>query len=164
MNIIDRLKKLKALADDKRASTEERNNALAKYMDLKEKYNVELDEEETSFYSILCKDEYMKTVLYSIIKSFKLECYILKKKSKRRICFECSKNLYELILDEYKFHEKKVEQILTGTLVKYCHSQIYFPQEECESSSEEPSREFMKAYLGNSWLNKENFSNTKKIS
>lgn len=165
-NIIEKLKKLRALSADSGATKNERKTAFEMYSKLKEKYNVELEDEFIKEFSILTKNEFEKIILNGVLISFNLECYTRRTQSKRRLFFESSENMYTLIKDDFNFHKNKIKDILKGTVIKYCHTQIFIPEESysAEESRVNFSKEFVKAYCNNSWLEDEEYSNRKKIN
>lgn len=167
-SIIEKLKKIRALSVDSGASEDERKTAFEMYTKLKEKYNVELENEVIKTYSILTKNEFERTILYGVLLSFNLEAYTMKTQSKRRLFFETSASIYTLIEDDFNFHKEKITEILKGIIVKYCHTQIFIPKKNSSDEEEENevdySPEFLKAYFSNTWLENEEYSTKKKIS
>lgn len=161
-NKLEKLKKLRSLAEDNRATPSERELAYKKYVEYKNKYSLDDSELPKEFVFIKAADQYELKLLYSILDSFKLEMYHLKNKSKLKIYFYATTSEYLAVKDEFEYHRLKLTQILDGTTIKYLHSQVIVPVVN-ENSDIKYSEEFLKAYFGNSWLDKEKYKNKMKL-
>lgn len=90
----------------------------------------------------------------------------MRNKSRLRFYFYATDSEYLAVKDEFEHHRLKLTQILEGTTVKYLHSQVIVPVAATNDGSPKKQRsdEFLKAYFGNSWLDKENYKNKLKLS
>lgn len=160
-----KLQKLRNLSNDMSTTESERKLAYQRYVEFKEKYNLEFLEEKEERYFIRASNFYENVLLTYILMSFEVESYSQKRCSKNKIIFYCKKSTYQAIKDDFEFHSKNLYNILFGTTVKYLHTQIKPPLNEDSETSEKPSysKEFLKAYFGNEWLNKEEYKNRIKI-
>ena len=164
---LEKLKKLRSLSEDFRATNSEREIAYKKYIEYKAKYGLD-DEEEEQEYTLKAISKQEFYLLIAIIYSFKLEPYKYKNKSTLRIYFKSTKNKFIAIKDEFDYHKSKLKEILNGITMKYIHSQVKAPSIDEESNRTDenliiPSEEFLKAYNLNTWLDSENYKNNLKI-
>lgn len=164
-NKLLKLKKLRALSEDTSTTQSERQLAYERYVEFKEKYNLEDPEEEERFF-IKTDNFYQRALLFYILYSFNIEkIYHQKRSSKNKVIFYCTENTYQAVKDDFEFHSKNLHDILFGTTVKYLHTQIKPPEIENSNTSEKTtySKSFLKAYSGSRWLNKEDYKNRIKI-
>lgn len=168
--MVNKLKKLLALANDSRANDEERKSAFEKYRKLKEKYNLEITEEEKELFYIKCKNEYEIIILNRLLFAYEVDqTYTRNNHSKMKIYFKLTKTSFELMNEEFEYHKKILRAILTGVTDKYKFSQIkdaetrYVNKEEYEKLSEiEKIR--IKASSNNFWLEEADFRKKIRIS
>lgn len=168
--MINKLKKLLSLANNPRANKAEKERAFEKYKELKEKYNIEISEEESKMFDIKCKDEYEVITLYKILESYNIYgTYTFKKCSKLKKGFYSTTSTFKLIVEEFEYHKRILNAILLGVTEKYGFEQIkepeyeYITEEEFEKLSE-IDRIKMKARSGNSWLERADFKKKTRIS
>ncbi|MCQ9626580.1 DUF2786 domain-containing protein [Cetobacterium somerae] len=168
--MIDKLRKLLALANDPRANKEEKERAFEKYKELKEKYNIEISEEERKIFDIKCRDEYEVITLYKILESYDIYgTYTFKKCSKLKKGFYSTISTFKLIVEEFEYHKRILNAILLGVTEKYGFEQIkepeyeYITEEEFENLSELDKIK-MKARSGNNWLERADFKKKTRIS
>lgn len=161
-NKLEKLRKLRSLAEDTSTTLFERELAHQKYVEYKNKYSLDDTEIKRDFVFIKVSDQHELKLLYAIVDSFNIEMYQLKKHSKLKVYFYATKSEYLAIKDEYDWHRSKLIHILEGTTIKYLHSQVIVPVEN-KNSNKKYNEEFLKAYHGNSWLDKERYKNKLKL-
>lgn len=160
---IEKLRKLRNLSEDKSTTPSERELAYQKYVEYKKKYSLEdFEEEEKKFHYIRAKDFYSSNLLFYILVSFGLEPYSQKRCSQNKIIFFCTESVYLAVKDDYDFHSVNLHEIIYGITVKYLHTQIKPPEIESSGNSKY-SKNFIKSYFNNEWLNRENYKNKVKI-
>ncbi|MGL5904163.1 MAG: DUF2786 domain-containing protein [Cetobacterium sp.] len=167
--MVNKLKKLLALANDPRANREEKERAFEKYKELKKKYKIEVTEEERKVFEIKCKNEYEVIALYKILESYNISrTYTFKKCSKLKKGFDATTSTFKLIAEEFEYHKKILAAILSGVAEKYCFEQIKEPEYEYITEGEfeklsELDKIRMKARSNNSWLERADFKNKTRI-
>lgn len=159
---LEKLRKLRSLAEDTSTTPSERELAHQKYVEYKNKYSLDDIEIQREFIFMKSANQYELKLLYSIINSFNLEMYTVKKQSKLKLYFYATKSEQLAIKDEFEWHRSKLTQILEGTTLKYLHSQVIVPVTD-KKSDDTYSNEFLKAYRGCAWLDNENYKNKLKL-
>lgn len=164
-NKLEKLKKLRALSEDKSTTDAERQLAYQKYTEFKEKYHLNDDEEEKKRFEIRVKNFYEWELFAYIAWSFGIEdTYKQKYCSKFKIIFYCTQNIFLALTDDFDFHKKNLHSILLGTAIKYMHVQVKKPKPATETEKNNSYDEILlKAYWGNTWLDNEDYNQKKKI-
>lgn len=164
-NKLEKLRKLRALAEDDRTTPSERELAFQRYIEYKNKYGLDDVESQKELVNIKVDNQYEVYLLLAILDTFNLDVYHMKNKSSLRFYFYATNSEYIAVKDEFEHHCLKISQILKGTTIRYLHSQVIVPVESTDDSSSKKqlSDEFLKAYFGNSWLDKENYKNKLKL-
>ncbi|MGL5655878.1 MAG: hypothetical protein ACRCXY_03445 [Fusobacteriaceae bacterium] len=128
--IIEKLKKIKKLADDTGAAPGERESALQMYCELKEKYKIDDDHFlEDKFFIFKANNEYEKTLLTLIIvnaigyRSF----YRKPKMSKLKFIIKTDENTYIKIKNDFDFHKEILHKILDGAVTGYTCGNVDMP-------------------------------------
>lgn len=165
-NKLEKLRKLRSLAEDSRATPSERELAYKKYVEYKNKYSLDDTKSQKELVDIKVDNQYETYLLYAILDTFNLGIYRMRNKSRLRFYFYATDSEYLAVKDEFEHHRLKLTQILERTTVKYLHSQVIVPVAATNDGSPKKQRsdEFLKAYFGNSWLDKENYKNKLKLS
>lgn len=166
-NKLEKLRKLRSLSEDTRATLFERELAYKKYVEYKNKYSLDDTKSQKKFVDIKVDNQYETYLLHAILGTFNLDIYHTRNKSRLRFYFYATDSEYLAVKDEFEHHRLKLTQILEGTTVRYLHSQVIVPVDATDDDSspkKQHSDEFLKAYFGNSWLDRENYKNKfKKI-
>lgn len=165
-NKLEKLRKLRALAEDDRTTPSERELAYQRYIEYKNKYGLDDTESQKELFDIKVDSQYETYLLIAILDTFNLGIYRMKNKSRLRFYFYATDSEYLAVKDEFEHHRLKLTQILEGTTVRYLHSQVIVPVVSTNDSSPKKQRsdEFLKDYFGNSWLDKENYKNKLKLN
>ena len=111
--ILDKIKKMKAIINDRAAPEGEKEVARAaidrilnKYHDID--YIDKTDEEEIINY-VKTKDQYERDILIMICFSYGVDSYTEKYKSKLTIKIYSTQTLFDLILEEFEYHRSIIQ-------------------------------------------------------
>ena len=141
-----KVKKLLAMINDHASTENEKLIATNVLNKIKEKYpDLEfgiLEEEETR-HEIRTGNKYERSILISILVSYGLDAYTTRNHSKLKIIFTTTQTLFELIKDEYDYHNIKINIQLDAVLAAYIHQFIKDP-EAC--GGREATKEEIEAY------------------
>lgn len=120
--IIEKLKKIKKLADDKGATPGERESALKMYFELKEKYQIAEEHFlEDKFFTLKASNEYEKILLtFIIVNAIGYRNFYKKHKMSRlNFIIKTNENTYNKIKDDFDFHKEILHKILDGAVTGY---------------------------------------------
>ncbi len=125
-SIEDKIRKIKAILEDKSAPDGEKNAALELMEKLQKKYDIEPDKIETKkeWRHIKCTDDYERQLLIRLLDSYRLAAHIKKRHSKNLILFQAEECDYEIIRAELKYHSYVLNKYLKSVTVNYLHKFI----------------------------------------
>ena len=162
--ILDKIKKMKAIINDRAAPEGEKEVARAaidrilnKYPDID--YIDKTDEEEIINY-VKTKDQYERDILIMICFSYGVDSYTEKYKSKLTIKIYSTQTLFDLILEEFEYHRSIIQMQLKVLTAAYAHQFIYKPTGEGREATKEENQAYSNAA---SFFRTQNFYNKLRI-
>lgn len=147
--ILDKIKKMKAIINDRAAPEGEKEVArlaieriLNKYPDID--YIDEIDEEEVINY-VKTKDRYERDILVMICASYGIDSYTEKYKNKLTIKIYSTQTLFNLILEEFEYHRNIIQMQLKALTAAYIHQFIHKPKGEGREATKEEIQAYSNA-------------------
>lgn len=133
--IINKIKKLKAIANNIGATEHEKDTAQRLLEMLSDKYKVNisnLDIGDLIEFKIIPNDDIHRDLLIDILSSYDIESYryVGKGKRKNNVYFKTTQNMYDLIKYELEFHYKNLSEVVKGLQIAYTYEFISKPKEE----------------------------------
>lgn len=170
--MLAKLRKLRALSEDKNTTKGERNAAKIKYLRFKAKYKLNDEkEEETKLFSLKATNDYEGHLIIRLLYSFGIyRIFHVKRTSKFKLSFYSTKSLFLLIEDDFQFYKEKLNKILLGTSYRFFVNQ--FPtsfssadkdsKEYQREQQEELDKEIISAFRNSSWIDNLKYDDKKK--
>lgn len=132
-DIIEKLKKMRNMCDDKSLTEAEKETWREKYNQLKKQYNIlesHIEEEKKEQHRILASNSYEFGILINIVVSYNITPYQLSKskESKNSLRFESTKKQAELIKDDFKYYKYFLNLILQAATWRFAGHHIPVPE------------------------------------